>query len=311
MDIFVTGASGYIGGVVAEKLQAAGHRVAGLARSDEAADRLHARAITPVRADLFDAARLAQTAEVADGVIHLAAIFGPDWQAGDRAAVQAILGALDGSSKPFVYTSIATVYGDTGATVADEDAPLNPPPFHRWRPAVEQDVLRAASRGVRSIVLRPAAVYGRGGGSSLLLLVQSARQGGATRYVGEGDARWSTVHVDDLADLYVLALERAVGGMLLNAAGGTSASMHELASAISQALGMGGDCEPWTLEAARAAFGPRADLFAMNQQISGARAILQLGWNPRAPSVLHDMAFGSYRHAFSAYSQSQTSPRAG
>jgi len=57
-------------------------------------------------------------------VIHLAASFGPDWQAGDRAAVQALLSALEASSKPFVYTSIATVYGDTGATVADEDARL-------------------------------------------------------------------------------------------------------------------------------------------------------------------------------------------
>ena len=300
MDIFVTGASGYIGGVVVEKLQAAGHRVAGLARSDEAVERLHARGITPVRADLFDTTRLAQTAKTADGVIHLAASFGPDWQAGDRAAVQAILGALNGSSKPFVYTSIATVYGDTGAPVADEDAPLHALAFHRWRPAVEQDVLGATSWDVRSIVLRPAPVYGRSGGSSVLLLVHSARQAGAARYIGAGENRWSTVHVDDLADLYVLALERAPGGTLLNAAGGVSVSMRELAMAISSAMGRGGDCAPWTLDAARAAFGPRADLFAMNQQISGARAILRLGWNPRAPSLLDDLAFGSYRHVFSA-----------
>lgn len=223
---------GILGGAVAEKLQAAGHRVAGLARSDAAVGRLRERGMTPVRAELFDTARLAQAAKTADGVMHLAASFGPDWQAGDRAAVQALLGALDGSGKPFVYTSIAPVYGDAGASVADEDAPLNPPRFHRWRPAVEQEVLAAAARGVRTIVLRPAPVYGRSGGSSVLLLVQNAQQAGAARYIGAGETRWSTVHVDELADLYVLALERAAGGTLLNASSGISVSMRELAAAV-------------------------------------------------------------------------------
>ena len=83
-----------------------------------------ARGVTPLYADLCDAAGLAQAARRADGVIHLAASFGPDWQVGDRTAVQAILMALEGSSKPFVYTSIATVYGDTGAIVADEGSAL-------------------------------------------------------------------------------------------------------------------------------------------------------------------------------------------
>src|SRR5262249_15347328 len=112
--------------------------------------------------------------------------------------------------------------------------------------------------------------------------------------------RWSTVHVDDLADLYILAVERAASGTLLNASGGASVSMRELAAAVSCAVGLDGACEPWTLDAARAAFGPRADLVAVHPQISGARAILQLGWNPRVPSLLHDVAFGSYPQALSA-----------
>lgn len=42
--------------------------------------------------------------------------------------------------------------------------------------------------------------------------------------------------------------------------------------------------------------GGRATFFALNQQISGARATLLLGWNPQAPSLLYDVAYGFYRY---------------
>ena len=162
MNIFLTGASGYIGRRVAEKLQAAGHQLVGLARSDHAVQWMQEQGITPHRGDLFDAPSLTQAALLADGVIHLGAAVGPAWAEGDRIAVHALLDALAGSGNPFVYTSGTPIYGDTGLTVVDEDAPLNPPPFFAWRPRVEQQVLATASQDVRSIVLRPATVYGRG-----------------------------------------------------------------------------------------------------------------------------------------------------
>jgi nucleoside-diphosphate-sugar epimerase len=204
---------------------------------------------------------------------------------------------LAGSGKPFVYTSGTPIYGDTGLTVVDEDAPVNPPPFFAWRPPVEQQVLAAAVQDVRSMILRPATVYGRGGGSSLLVLLHQAQQEEVAQYVGAGENRWSTVHVDDLAELYVLAFERAPAGSVLNAAAGASTSMKDLATAISFAIGRERSVASWTLEQARAALGPRAGFFAMNQQVSGAKATLSLGWNPQAPSLLYDVAYGSYRTA--------------
>ena len=297
MNIFLTGASGYIGRRVAEKLQAAGHQIVGLARSNHAVQWMQEQGITPHRGDLFDAPSLTQAAQLADGVLHLAAAVGPAWAEGDRIAVHALLNALVGSGKPFVYTSGIPIYGDTGLMVADEDALLNPPPFFAWRPHVEQQVLAAASQDVRSIVLRPATAYGRGEGSSLLVLLRQAQQEEVAHYVGTGQNRWSTVHVDDLADLYVLALERASAGSVLNAAAGASVSMKDLATAISFAIGQERSVASWTLEQARAALGPRADFFAMNQQVSGAKATLLLGWNPQAPSLLYDVAYGSYRTA--------------
>ena len=297
MDIFLTGASGYIGRHVAAKLQVAGHQIVGLARSARTAQWMLERGMTPHRGDLFDAASMRQAALLADGVIHLGVAVGPAWAEGDRIAVGALLGALAGSGKPFVYTSGTSIYGDTGLTVVDEDAPLNPPPFFAWRPPVEQQVLAAAAQDVRSMILRPATVYGKGGGSSLLVLLRQAQHEGIAQYVGTGENRWSTVHVDDLADLYVLAVERAPVGSVLNAAAGASTSMKDLATAISSAIGWERSVASWTLEQARVTLGPRADFFAMNQQVSAAKATLLLGWNPHAPSLLYDIAYGSYRTA--------------
>jgi nucleoside-diphosphate-sugar epimerase len=297
MNIFLTGASGYIGRHVAEKLQAVGHQIVGLARSDRAVQFLQERGMTAHRGDLFDVASLRQAVLLADGVVHLGAAVGPAWAEGDRIAVGALLDALAGSGKPFVYTSGTPIYGDTGLSVVDEDAPVNPPPFFAWRPPVEQRVLVAAAQDIRSIILRPATVFGRGGGSSLLVLLSQAQHEGVAHYVGTGENRWSAVHVDDLARLYVLAVERAPAGTVLNAAAGASTSMKDLATAISFAIGQERSVASWTLEQARLALGPRAEFFAMNQQVSGAKATLSLGWNPLASSLLYDVAFGSYRTA--------------
>jgi nucleoside-diphosphate-sugar epimerase len=297
MNIFLTGASGYIGRRVAEKLQAAGHQIIGLAHSDHAVQWMQEQGITPHRGDLFEPASLRQAALSAEGVIHLGAVVGPAWAEGDRLAVDALLDALADSGKPFVYTSSTLMYGDTRERVVDEEAPLAPPPFFAWRLAMEKRVSASTEQGVHSMILRPTTVYGRGGGAALSMLFNQAQQKGIAQYIGTGETRWSTVHVDDLADLYVLALERAPAGSVFNAAAGASISTKDLATAIRIALNQEYAETSWTLEQARAALGPRADLFAMNQQVSGAKATLLLGWNSQAPSFLYDVAYGSYREA--------------
>ncbi len=293
MNIFLTGATGYIGSVVAEKLQAAGHSVIGLARSDAAAQKLQDRSIAVQRGDLNDPESLRRTAQDADAVIHTAATSGPDMPQTDTAAIDAIVSALEGTSKPFLYTSGVWVYGNTGDTVADEETPLHPLPIVAWRPANEQKVLASADRGVRAIVIRPGIVYGRGG-SIPAMLVQSGREQGVVRYIGDGENRWPDVHVDDLAELYRLALENAPARTVLNGVGNPVVRVRDIAEAASVAAGIPGRTETWSLEAARQALGPFADALALDQQISGAKARQLLGWTPQGPALLDDLARGSY-----------------
>jgi nucleoside-diphosphate-sugar epimerase len=290
MKVFLTGATGYIGSVVAEAVIAAGHSVTGLARSDAAAAKVSLKGVEPWRGDLTSPATLSDPLKTVDGVIHAGTT--NDGRL-EREAVRAMLDSLSGTGKPFVYTSGIWLLGNTGDTPVDESARLNPIALAAWRPAVEAIVLDAAKDGVRAIVIRPAIVFGRAGGIPAEL-VKSARETGAARYVGDGQNRWPMVHVHDLADLFVHALDRATPGTLLHAADDTAFRVKEIAEAASDAAGTKGRIRSWPLEEARKSLGAYADALILNQRISAEKAKTMLGWNPREKSVVEDLRHGSY-----------------
>jgi len=293
MQVLLTGATGYIGSVVAEALQKAGHKVTGLARTPEKAKSLEARGMRATLGDLLKPETVAAAARASDGVIHTANTNDASSAQVDLAVVRAILTALESTAKPFVYTSGVWVLGATGDKAADEETPVNPTPLVARRPAIEQEVLGYKTHGVRTIVIRPALVYGRGG-SIPAMLTKSALETGAATFVGDGKNRWPFVNVDDLAQLYVLALEKAAPGSLYNAANGPSYRVSEVAEAASFGAGAKGKTQSWPLEEARKNMGGFADALVLDQLISGEKAKKELGWSPRAASVLDDLKTGSY-----------------
>jgi nucleoside-diphosphate-sugar epimerase len=290
MRVFLTGATGYIGSAVTERLRAAGHQLSALARSDTAVARLSAADIEPIRGDFADPKSVAAGARGADGVISLATTYDA---AVDGPAVDAILEALAGSNKPFIYTSGIWSHGDTAGKVVDESSPPNPAPLVAWRQGVEDRVLSGARRKVRTVVIRPAIVYGRGGGIPAGF-VESARKEGAAQFVGTGENRWPFVHVDDLADLYLLALENAPPGTLLLGVSGEAHPVRDVAAAASRGAGANGRVKAWSLEDARKKLGVYADALVLDQQASGRRAQQLLGWQPHRADVLEDIERGSY-----------------
>jgi nucleoside-diphosphate-sugar epimerase len=290
MQVFLTGATGYIGTSVGERLRAAGHQLSGLARSESSAARLTAAGMTPIRGDFSDPKKVGAAARDADGVISMATTYDPEV---DGPAIAAILDALAGSNKPFVYTSGIWSHGDTGGAVVDETSPPRPAALVQWRQAVEDKVLEGAKRGIRTTVIRPAIVYGRGGGIPASF-TKSAREKGAARYVGTGHNRWPFVHVDDLADLFLLALERAPAGSLLLGVHGPSRPVREVATAASRGAGAEGRTVSWPVDEARKKLGAYADALVLDQQASGRRAQELLGWRPQRPDVLEDVERGSY-----------------
>src|SRR4051794_39641797 len=103
MRIFVTGASGWIGSAVVPELQAAGHEVVGLARSDAAAKAVANVGAEVVRGELADLDVLRAAAEASDGVAHLGYVHDftrmPEAAATDRAVIDTLGTALAGSGR--------------------------------------------------------------------------------------------------------------------------------------------------------------------------------------------------------------------
>ncbi|WP_017298809.1 SDR family oxidoreductase [Nodosilinea nodulosa] len=293
MDVLVTGATGYIGSAIARALPSAGHTVIGLARSEAAAKKLETLGVRPLAGDLHQPQTLAQAAHHADAVIHAASTGDAQMANAERLAVNIFLDSLAGTGKPFIYTTGTWLLGNTGDRLTDEAAPLDPTPLIAWRAELEAQVLAACDRQIRTIVIRPALVYGRGGGL-VAMLVESGHQHGVVQFIGSGDNRWTLVHVDDLARCYVAALERASAGSLFIAADRQVVTLREIAEAASYAANIPGRIQAWPLDEARLAMGPFADALALDQQVSGEKARTALSWQPQAVSLLNDLREGSY-----------------
>jgi nucleoside-diphosphate-sugar epimerase len=285
----VTGAAGYIGGSVAAALMGAGHHVTGLVRNDERAAQVRSRGITPVLGMLDNGALLAQCARTADAVIHCA-------DADHRFSVAALLNALRGSGKTFIQTSGSGIVadgagGEPGDAVYAEDTPVRPVPAREARVALNRDILATAEHGVRPIVIAPTMIYGRGAGANpnsiqVPKMMALARKAGVAKFIGRGENIWSNVHIEDLADLYLAALDRAPAGAFYYAENG-ECSMKQIAQAIASALKLGGTASMSQAEAAAEwGEGSAQWSFGSNSRVRAVRARKELGWAPHRPALL-------------------------
>ncbi|MES1940986.1 male sterility protein-like protein [Salinisphaera sp. T5B8] len=291
MNLFITGASGFIGGSLARYLVDRGHAVRGLIRNPDKVEPLTALGITPVLGDLDDAALLAREAGIAEAAINAA-------DSDHQGAVDTLLGVLAGTGKRLVHTSGSSVVGDdargdyTADMIYEDDDVFVPMAIRRDRVAINTQIRAAATtHDVRATVIAPAMIYGEALGlpaesDQLPKLVRKSLAVGAGVHVGAGVNRWSNVHIADLAALYERVIETAPAGSYFYAENGEN-SYAEIAAVLGHALGFKGRTQSWPAEEAIEELGDWAR-FALgsNSRVRARNARQALGWQPRRVPLL-------------------------
>ncbi|MGN8276450.1 NAD-dependent epimerase/dehydratase family protein [Pseudomonas sp. SMN5] len=296
MNVFITGAAGFIGGSIATGLVQAGHQVTGLVRSAEQANELTALGIRPVIGTLEDSALLGEQARAADAVINAAS-------SDHRGAAEALVEALKGSNKVLLHTSGSSIVGDaSGGRASDdvyqEDNLPQPSADKAARVAIDNLILDAAKHGVNSAVICNTLIYGHSLGVKrdsvqLPRLLKQARRSGVVRHVGPGQNIWSNVHIEDVVELYKLALVHNVPGTFYFVESG-EASFIDMTTAMARSLNLG-QPQDWPLADAEAEWGYEMANYGLgsNSRVRGKHARELLGWTPKRTSVvewiLHEM----------------------
>jgi nucleoside-diphosphate-sugar epimerase len=227
-----------------------------------------------------------------------------------------MLKALGDSGKPFIFTSGSAIFGvftkgEASPTIFDEDHPVPlpasvfaPPQAEIPQPLIdafgasmapraetEKSVLNAA--GLRGIVIRPGLVYGEGRGYDLPNLIALAKTHGAAPHLGVGGIRQGYVHLDDLVELYVLALERAPSGTMLHGVTDEIA-LGDLAVAVSRLVGARGRTESLSLMEMYNRGGGRGVSLSVNKRLACEKTRKVLNWTPTRYDILEDVEHGSY-----------------
>ena len=161
--------------------------------------------------------------------------------------------------------------------------------INTWWQTYERTVINAAAVGVHSVIIRPSYVYGHGGGVAHAQLA-AARERGAAMYIGNGNQRIGSVHLDDLADLYVLVAQQRhcypPGSCFIGCSG--LASRREVAEGAAAIVGCG--CSSWTIAQAQSAVGMMvAESMARENATSGGKARQVLGWSPSRLGMVDDL----------------------
>jgi nucleoside-diphosphate-sugar epimerase len=297
--VFVAGASGAIGRPLVRQLIAAGHEVTGMTRREEKAAELRGDGAEAVVCDVFDpeALREAVVAARPERVVHMLTALPPrftartDLEPTNRVRTEGtrnlITAAQVAGAKRMVAESVSFFYAPEGGWVKDEEAPLDLDAPGKVGPAVaavadlERQVLSA--EGLEGVVLRFGWFYGPGtyitpGGSQ-------AEEVRKRRYpvVGEGDATFSFIHIDDAAAAVVAALDHGEPGVY-NVTDDEPSPMREWLPALAELLGARPPrrLPPWLVRlavgkaVARSAVGTRG--------ASNEKAKRELDWQPAHPS---------------------------
>jgi nucleoside-diphosphate-sugar epimerase len=269
MQVFLTSATGYVGAAVAAALRARGHSVTALARSPSSTTRLRDSGVQPVPGELAQPETYKDAATAADAVVHTAFEYSADGAENldlDAYATRALL-----TSRRLIYTSNGYLPGIDTERLTDTIS---------QRFATERMVL-TSDTSASNAVIRLGMVYGgQGGGTITSLFATAQRHAQLPCPPDVADNRWSLIHLDDLAALYVALAESSACGVF-HAVDGRPLSVRRTLECIGAACGA-----PVAMQSEKVAANMLEqhtfDVMKRDVALDAPRA-RALGWSPRYP----------------------------
>jgi nucleoside-diphosphate-sugar epimerase len=290
--VLVSGAAGFIGSHLVDRLLAEGHEVVGVdaftgyyARWRKERNLVSALGQKGFRLVEGDLTRMALDGLLrgADHVVHLAGEPGvrrswgpnfPKYLERNVGSTERLLeAALRSGVERFVYTSSSSVYGsDRGGPVREDDPRQPASPYALSKLAAEELVgLYAREKGVPATVLRYFTVYGprQRPEMGLSQFIRAASEGRPVEIFGDGTQKRDMTYVGDAVDATVAALVAPCG--VYNVGGGTRATVDEMLDAVGRVTGL----------PVEARYGPAAPGDVLSTWADSGRAARSLGYRPR------------------------------
>jgi nucleoside-diphosphate-sugar epimerase len=225
MKIFLTGGTGFIGGRVAEKLRARGDDVVALVRSPDKAAKLQQLGCELVEGDLSSTNAIRQGLDGADACIHAAAIYKVGIPKKEHQAMfdsnvtgteNVLDAAIDAGVNRIVYVSTVAVFGNTKEQVVDETYQRDESEgflscYDETKYRSHQIAKDRIGKGAPIVIVQPGGVYGPGDHSEIGNFIDQTRKG-KLRAKAFPELGFTLVHVDDVADGILLALDKGKVG---------------------------------------------------------------------------------------------------
>jgi nucleoside-diphosphate-sugar epimerase len=281
--ILITGATGYIGGVLAKRLLALGHEIVAPARKLPV-KASHNHGIQWFKADLHDTRVLNQAMNGVEEVYHIAAYARPwakDPSTFHRINVEGtenILNAAEANGvRRVVFTSTAGVFGPSKdqLPVDESSTPWKQPytEYDRSKIAAEVIARKRAARGQEVVIVNPSRVYGPGDPATINAVNKMIRlylQGRFRFLPGDGSGLGNYVYVDDVVNGHILAMKKGISGenYIL---GGENISFQDFFRQLETVSGKHYKTYPmpiWLLKLAAKAMQWRADWFGIPPAIT-------------------------------------------
>ncbi len=316
MRVFVTGATGFVMGTVARALRARGDAVTALVRSPSRAAVLSALGCDLVAGDVVDPTGALDALRRSDAVIHGAAIYEIGITAARRREMEEtnvtgtrrILDAARTAGTPrIVYVSTIAAFGNTGgAVVAEGHRPTSPPTsaYEDTKRRAHDIALEAARNGAPIVIVQPGQVYGPSDHSEVGANFRALAEG-RLRYRAFEGLGLNLVHVDDLADGILRALDRGRIGECY-VLGGEITTLGAAYRAVANATGRA--LPPFVLPSALARLAGRV-IPSMREVVSSADGVTFWATDAKARAELQtkprDLATGM-RDVFGRVARGET-----